>query len=101
MKHWTKAEINFLTYNFKDMSAANISIELGRTQKAVEKKAEALGITGCKNVVWTEKELTFLINNFGKLSLTELTTLLPDRTYFAVANKISELHLGRQDGNTT
>lgn len=43
---------------------------------------------------WTSKELDIVYKNYNRLTLRELTELLPDRSFCAVKNKVKRIKYG-------
>lgn len=91
-KKWTKAEVNYLKNNYKFKSNLSLAKALGRTIPSVAIKAKSLGLTGTpapitpsintkttvfkskkvKQNGWSKKEISFLKENYGKLSVAEI-----------------------------
>ena len=45
---------------------------------------------------WTSQELEIIYKNYNRLTLKELTTLLPNRSFCAVKNKVKRIKYGKQ-----
>lgn len=53
VKEWTREEVRILKQIFRNASNATVAARLGRTPKAVERKASKLGLTKTKKYLKT------------------------------------------------
>lgn len=90
---WTEEEIQYLIENFERVPVHKISLELGRTPKAIQVKATKIGITQ-KNSKWTLEEDEFLSTHFSTYSIDKLSELL-NRSRRAIEHRISAIGLKR------
>ena len=66
---------------------------LGRTTRAVRKRAHDLGLTRPRSPIWTKEEIEIMVEHYGKISSDELMALLPGRLWTAILGKASKLKL--------
>ncbi|MFD1777971.1 hypothetical protein ACFSFW_04765 [Fredinandcohnia salidurans] len=90
VKTWSKLEIDYLLENYTKLDLSQISEKLGRTTRAVEGKANKLGLR--KTKTWSETDISFLEEMYETLSNNEIAHFL-DRTIGSIERKASKLNL--------
>lgn len=85
-KLWTNEEVQVLKECYPRFLASQISPLLGRTAKAIQWKAECLGIRK-KPYAWSRTEVEILEKHYSTCSLSELAKLLPERSYNAIESR--------------
>lgn len=91
--------INFLTENFENMEMSQIATELKLKTRAVQHKANSLGLRK-KPLNWTEQESQFLIANKDNLTVEQIAIKL-NKTRSAVASKINHMGIGNKVSSYT
>jgi len=71
MKAWSANEVAYLEERYGQISKAQLSAKLGRTERAVEAKAWLLGLTG-PVTVWTDAQIAKLKAEYGHKSGKQL-----------------------------
>lgn len=99
---WTDYEIEELKSNFHKLSILQLSILLNKTQQSVKIKSRRIGlkkparIKKCiikgNNNHWSSVDLQFVIDNYKKISLTEISKHI-NRTIKAIKHKLTKLQL--------
>lgn len=87
-KKWTEEEDEYVKNN-KDKTVKQLADALNRTQRAVIRRREMLGLTTVKRR-WTEKEELYILENHEMKTVYELALDL-DRTYPSVRKKLTIL----------
>jgi len=96
---YTEEEVRFIIENYGKMSARMIALKLNRPIKSVRTKIEQLRRDGMiKNRVleeWSDEEIEFLKNNYGKMKIAEIAKAL-NKNVFTVKNKAIKLGLRKK-----
>lgn len=101
---WTKTEEDFLRLHYIDKTDGWIGDQLKRTDVSILKKRVKLGLKRSQfpriiyrqsEDVWTEEELSFLIENYADLDMEELSAKLK-RSRKAIEVKATRLNLIRR-----
>lgn len=71
MKAWSANEVAYLKERYGQMSKAQLSAKLGRTERAVEAKTWLLGLTD-PVAVWTDAQVAKLKAEYGHKSGKQL-----------------------------
>jgi hypothetical protein len=97
-KFWTPEEDEVILSNYGKLSYREISCLLDRTPTSVERRTVRLAdripnkITLEKErVLWTPEEDQIIIDNFGKLTYTEMMKLLPNRSRVSICKRQKRL----------
>lgn len=108
-RKWTESEIDYLKENYTTLKYSEIGDALNRSQKSIEKKIINLNLrknnklgrkskrkTNNSNIKkknrWNKEEEIYLSNNYGTLSINELTNKL-NRTPNSIFKKANRLGL--------
>jgi len=91
-KKWNKEEIQYLLDNWDKEAPERIMEQLGRTEDSVMRKARRLGLDVSKpedellKRRWTEEEDKYIVENYGALSVEEISRNL-DRSVYALRKR--------------
>lgn len=93
---WSEEDINILKQTFEEKGRVKFEDVAGRInpkwdKEAVKRKCIYLGLTNDRE--WTEEETNLLIENYHKLSVDEMTELIPRKTKDSVLAKARTLKL--------
>jgi hypothetical protein len=76
MKDWTQEEIDYLIEHQGKLTYKMIGNVLGRSEASVSNKAKRMGIADKRNCIrgrtWTEEELQYMRDNYGKVSIAQM-----------------------------
>ena len=96
-KLWNKTDDNYLIENYQKKSDLEMSLHLNRTPIAVFKRRKKMGLIREERIIfnppektWSKEEEIFLLDNFDKISLSEISFHL-NRSLKAVSLKASRL----------
>lgn len=93
--YYSEDEIKFIQNNYGIMKSGKIATKLGRSSRAVERKARELGLK--KQFKWTNLEEDILIENYGKMSVEEICkSKLLNRTIDSIHHKANSLGLDKK-----
>lgn len=94
---WTIEDINFIKNNISTMTVKEISTHIGHSYCATKAKISRLGIKSQqeKGLLWSEKEISILKENYPYASKEYLLKLFPNRSYTNISNKAKKLSLKR------
>ncbi len=92
-KAWTPSEEAWLIENAGATNAQLAALHLGRTDEAVRKKAQQLGVSLLWSSGWTQSEDDYLHNYFDRKSIKAIAKHL-DRGYYGVRRRMIALGLG-------
>ena len=92
-KAWTPSEEAWLIEHSGATTTQEAAIHLGRTDEAVRKKAQQLGVDLLWSSGWTKDEDDYLRNYFDRKSIKAMAKHL-DRGYHGVRNRMIVLGLG-------
>lgn len=81
---------NYRKLSYKEMSENNI-FSTYKTVDEIKRRATYIGITLPRD--WSEEEINILKNNYSKVSMVELMTMLPKRTKASILGKARTLKL--------
>jgi len=93
---WTAEELDIVKKNYGTMTTREIAGLLpGRTVYSVRGAIVSHGLSSPrkKKYHWTDKEIEILMDNVGKMSVKEMTSILPGRPASGISSKIAELGL--------
>jgi G:T-mismatch repair DNA endonuclease (very short patch repair protein) len=79
---WKKEDIQFLKSHYSSNNTRWIADQLGFSFESVRNKAETLKL---KKVFWTDEEKDYLVNNYGKVSISAIACKL-NKSYGCVAS---------------
>lgn len=91
-KKWNKEELQYLLDNWDKEAPEKIMEQLGRTEDSVMRKARRLGLDVSKpedellKKRWTEEEDRYIVENYGVLSVEEISRNL-GRSVFALRKR--------------
>ena len=88
-KPWTQEEDSFIIDSVATMNDAQIGKLLDRTRKAITHRRHKLGLENLRSPKssmkkWSPEEDQFLIDNYGKMTYSEMVEFLPGRTTQAI-----------------
>lgn len=92
-KAWTPSEEAWLIEHSGVISAQEAALHLGRTDEAVRKKAQQLGVSLLFSNGWTKDEDDYLRSHFDRKNIKDLAKHL-DRGYHGVRRRMIALGLG-------
>lgn len=110
-KRWTDEEDEFLRENAGKFDLATLARKLNRTQNSVRCRGMKIGVKRIKTVRkpwnqdsngytnWTEEEITYLKESWGKVDLNRLSKVLR-RSKSAIRVRITSLGLGNYKDNS-
>lgn len=106
LKRWSEDETIFLKENYKFYTIKELSLILNRTPKAIRGKLWHLGISleelnRVEVYDWTEKEITFLKENYKNMTDREIAKILfnedDDKATQRVFRKRTSLNLEKNE----
>jgi len=94
---WTPEEDIILLENYKQLGPTKCQALLNRSRGGIRSRAKILNITyGIPQRRWTQEDKNYLLNNWNKYSLEELSKKL-DRTVVSISTKERSLGLNRSN----
>ena len=84
-QHWTEEEIEVLKRDYPLGKTEELSLNLGRSLRAIGGKAENLGIS--KSLFWTKKEIQLLKDKYPVTYDKDIPKLFPNRTLKSICAK--------------
>lgn len=92
--HWSKSDEKILLDNYGKLSYEEISSLLDRDIKphSIHRKAKAMGLVEPVNI-WTDDEISILINNYPIRPMNEMLEMLPNRSLFAILGQARKYNL--------
>lgn len=92
--NWSKEDEEILRQYYGKLSYKEISQKIRRSiqPRSIYRKALALGIVEPANI-WTDEEVKILVNNYSVKPMSEIKTLLPGRTQYAILGQAKKYGL--------
>ena len=92
LRRWSRGEIRILEKYYSDSSTREVSAMLPRTARAIEAKANSLGLYKTKQKSWSPEEVRRLKKYYRNRSTAQVAQKL-GRSMASVAGKAYELEL--------
>jgi len=93
-KKWTPKEIKYLVENYLTKDVGDIAKFMGRSEKAVSKKAIKLGFN--KRPRWSEQEISYLTNNYLEKPIKDIAIRL-NKKENSIIKKAANLGLSKRN----